>query len=615
MKKNVLFVYPKFPVNYWSFSYSLPFINKKSSMPPLGAITAAAHLPKDYKIKLVDLNIEKLTDKDIKWADLVMLSSMKVQDNYLDDVVTRVKTFNKPIVSGGPHPTQYYSEMKGIDHFLLGEAESGTIETFIRDFERGNPKKAYARFTIRRNPEGKLIDEKEFIRLKDFFGRNSDIKLGERPSMDISPKPRYDLLKMDKYNSMAVQFSRGCPHNCDFCNEGALYGHVPRLKPNENFVDELKTIYDQGFRGSLFIVDDNFIANRKRVKSVLKKITGFQKERNYPYGIFTEVDITFAKDNELLELSRDAGINMVFTGLESPDDEMLKNMGKKQNIDVDYVKAVNTIQSYGIEVSAGFIVGNDNEPSDICDKIFDLRQKSGIPMAMGGLLTALRGSPLYEKLLSKGRILEESSGSNTHFFGQNFSPIGVNYDETIINYKTLLEKLYGGNLKNYYNSCLTLFKNLGYNPKPVRDVTKTEVSAFLKTLVKQTFSKHGIQYLKFIKKSFFEHKKHFPEAIRLSVMGYHFNKITQYSLNADNLQFNLNEKLDQYRKHFDSILKEKMEYTKISFSKLSNEKNKFLINMDKKIKKMPEDYRVNLMKTYENVSTKIDNLFKQNNLI
>jgi radical SAM superfamily enzyme YgiQ (UPF0313 family) len=613
MKKNILLVYPKFPdSNYWSFSHALPFVDKKSAMPPLGLITVAASLPKDYKVKLVDLNIEDLTDEAIKWSDALFTSTMIVQKKSLDDIISRATRFGKPIVAGGPHPTLYYDEIKGVNHFIIGEAETGILEAFISDFEKNSAKQAYARPAIRNAGQGKTIDEKEYKRLIDFFGTNADIQLGTRPLMTDSPMPRFDLLKIEAYNSMALQFSRGCPRKCEFCNEGVLYGNEPRIKSDEQFMKEVKAIYDLGHRGSVFIVDDNFIANR-RVRTVLPKLTKFQKKYDYPFHILTEADISLSENDELMDGMRDAGFTMVFIGYESTDLKVLEKMGKIQNIKVDLYDATKKIQRKGMEVAAGFIVGNDNDPPDICDKIFEFRQKAGIPTAMVGMLTALRGSPLYERLLKEGRLLKESDGQNTHLFEPNFKPLeGNDIDKLVADYKLLLLNLYGKNLKNYYDSSRVLFKNLGNRPKASRDITKTEVKAFLKINYKQIFSRQFYQHSKFLSISFLNHFKHFPEAVTFGVKGYHYKKITKYALKADKLQYKLHDKMEYFKTRFGETLQEKITHSKESFSKLVNEKDKYLIKMKKKINRLPVDYRGGLQKKFENVANYLNSISIKN---
>lgn len=534
--KNILLVYPKIPKTYWSFSYALPFIGKKATMPPLGIITVAAMIPKKYNLRLIDMNIEPLKDKDFQWADIIFTSSMMIQKKSLEKIIKRARSFYIPVVAGGPYPTQYFDQIKGVDHFILGEAESGVLKAFFSDFENGRAKKAYARAVKRKRKEARRIDQESLKYLISFFGKeNSDIQEAEeRPSMSLSPIPRFDLLDMKAYMSMALQESRGCPHDCEFCNEGALFGDQTRLKEPDKVTGELETLHKLGFRGSIFYVDDNFIGNRKKIKALLPRIIEFQKKYNYPFALYTETDITLALDEELMRLMRDAGFNMAFIGLESPDKEVLRSMGKNQNVKIDLAGAVRKIQSYGIEVAAGFIAGNDKDPPDACGKIFDFCQREGIVTAMVGLLTAVKGSRLYERLKKEGRFRRDSDGNNTYNFGLNFDPLpGKDEKEIISGYKDLLAKLYDSNGKNYFERCSVLLDRMGEHPKSSRNIGYKEVKAFIKSLVKQSLSAYHINYRKFMMHALICHKNLFPLAVHQAICAEHFIKITRHALKAD----------------------------------------------------------------------------------
>ncbi|MBW3012669.1 cobalamin-dependent protein, partial [Candidatus Woesearchaeota archaeon] len=298
MPKNILLVNPKIPEDtYWSFHNSLKFIGKKSAMPPLGLITVAGMLDR-YNLKLIDENVETLADEHLKWADMVFTSSMYIQCKSLDAVISRAKQFNKIIVAGGAYPTQFYDKINGVDHFVLGEAETGVLERFLHDIERGNAKRAYARFVLRKNEAGNRIDRSEFQRMVAYFNHEGDIQIiDSRPDIEKSPVPRYDLLRMGDYELMATQLSRGCPHNCEFCSEPSMFGHMPRLKSADRFIEELVVIYDLGHRGPVFVVDDNFIGSIKKVKQVLPAIEAFQRQRGYPFSFSTEASINLSEDD------------------------------------------------------------------------------------------------------------------------------------------------------------------------------------------------------------------------------------------------------------------------------------------------------------------------------
>lgn len=606
MKRNILMVYPANPKDtYWSFSYALPFIGKKAAMPPLGIITVAAMLPEYCNVKVTDMNVEQLKDDDILWADAVFTSAMVVQKDSLNEVIEKVKSLEKkysrkiPIVAGGPHPTQYYDQIKGVDHFILGEAESGVLDAFMADFEQQKPKKVYARHVIRKKPGEKEIDEKSLEELLCFFEKeDSDISVvNERPSMQLSPVPRFDLLNPSAYMSMALQGVRGCPYSCEFCNEPTLFGHKPRFKETEKMIEELEKIYGLGFQGSVFYVDDNFVGNKNKLKLILPKIIEFQEKYDYPYSLYTEADITLASDDKLMELMRDAGFGMAFIGLESPEEEVLRSMGKNHNMKINLSEAVRKIQSFGIEVAAGFIVGNDPDPENICEKIFEFCQKQGIATAMAGLLTAVKGSVLYERLKQEGRLRNDTAGNNTHNFSLNFEPPPVKQEKKIIHdYKNLLSRLYDKCGENYFRRCSVLLDRLGYSPKPARTTGFAELKAFAKSIWMQSWSSYGAGYRKFILDALRRHRDIFPRAVRLAMCGEHFINITKYSLQADDIKEELVEKADYFNKLSELV------YGR-GWRRLEHEANKFLRKAGKRIHELPREYRDTLIELYEHVTS------------
>lgn len=593
--KNILMVYPRFPdTTYWSFSYALPFIDKKSANIPLGLITIAPMLPKNYNIKLIDLNIEPLLDKDIENVDVVFTSSMIVQKDSHTKLVSRIKEFDIPLVVGGPFPTQYYDckELEGVDHFIIGEAESGNLEAFIKDFEKGQAKKAYARVALRNKSDEKRFDQKEFENLKNFFGKDSDISIIEsRPDMALSPIPRFDLLKIKDYGSMAIQYSRGCPNSCNFCNESALFGHKMRLKPSAKLNKELDELYKLGYRGSVFVVDDNFIGNKAQVKKDLVDIRKFQEDRGYPFMLYTEATINLAKDKELMRLMRDSGFSMVFVGIETLDKKVLESMSKFQNAKTNMLDDVKTIQSYGMEVTGGFIVGNDNDSDDVYDNIFNFCKDAGIPTAMVGLLTALKGAPLHEMLKNEGRLLNDSEGDNTHSFEPNFITV-KDKNELVKNYKNLIKRLYKP--KNYFQRSSMLLDNLGYNPKGARTIGSTEIKAVQMSLRKQGFRP---SYFKFIGHTLIRNTSRLSEAFRLAIMGYHYMKITKSALKADELHEKLTKKYD----YINSSIKSKLYEGEDLIHNIQKETNKFLSKVKKRISKLPDDYRPRLIRLHDKI--------------
>ncbi|MBN1160335.1 MAG: B12-binding domain-containing radical SAM protein, partial [Dehalococcoidales bacterium] len=330
---NILLVYPRYPDTFWSFRHALKFISKKANFPPLGLLTVAAMLPAAWEKKVVDLNVNPLHDEDIKWADFVFISSMVVQKDSAKEVIARCNKHNTKVVAGGPLFTTGHEEFTGVDHFVLGEAEV-TLPLFLSDLSKGCPEHIYA----------------------------SD----ERPDIGKTPIPLWSLIDMKNYSAMSLQYSRGCPFDCEFCDSIVLNGHTPRTKGSQQMVAELESLYRRGWRGSLFIVDDNFIGNKKKLKDeTLPAMIQWSKKRKYPFLFFTEASINLADDEELMDLMSEAGFNRVFIGIETPNEDSLVECNKYQNTNRDMAAAVKTIQNHGFEVQGGFILGFDSDPLSI----------------------------------------------------------------------------------------------------------------------------------------------------------------------------------------------------------------------------------------------------------
>jgi radical SAM superfamily enzyme YgiQ (UPF0313 family) len=630
MSKNVLLVYPKIPDNtYWSFSHAMSFVGKKANIPPIGLATVAAMLPDHYNVKLVDMNVDSLVDADIKWADAVFTSSMVVQQNSLEQVITRANRLNTTVVAGGPFPSQYFDlpVMQGIDHFVLGEAESGVLKLFLDDFEQGKAKKTYARVPIRTRKGEQEIDQQYLEELTEHFRQDDyDIRVATaRPDLETSPIPRFDLLNTKAYTSMAVQLSRGCPHACDFCDITALFGHKPRLKSSKQIVAELETILNTGYRGALMIVDDNFIGKKREVKEVLKNIASLQQKNNYPLNLFTEADISLAKDEELMKLMQDAGFDMVFIGLESPDIKVLKGMGKGVNTRADLLQDVRTIQSYGMEVTAGLIVGTDNDPPDICDRIFDFCQEAGIPTAMVGLLTAIKGSKLYARLEKEGRLLESYSGDNTHGTGFNFEQTDA--ARVVQEYRILLDRLYDKSGHNYYVRCKTLLENLGERRKAARDIGLTEIRAFGMSLLGQGLVRsYSQEYRKFVNYVRCNHKELLPEAIAMAIKGHHLRMITKTALKESDayapgqLYNHLRDELHRFGERLEDgyegirttceegaalRIEEAKQLGADSYKDLRREANTFLKQARAKLEVLPSRHQRQLSEAYDSLAQSV----------
>jgi radical SAM superfamily enzyme YgiQ (UPF0313 family) len=501
------------PVTYWSFRYTLSFIGKKASLPPVGLLTVAAMLPENYEVKLIDMNVSKLTERDILDADLVFTSTMLVQKHSHEKLVAMCNRLKKPIVAGGPYPTSSHEKISGVDHFVLNEAEI-TLPMFLKDYEAGIAQRVYRDET--------------------------------KPDITTTPAPRFDLLDTNKYAAMALQYSRGCPFSCEFCDIVSMFGHVPRTKTPEQFVAEMETLFRSGYRGSLFIVDDNFIGNKKNVKQLLPAVSEWQKRNRFPFTLFTEASVNLAEDNELMDMMITAGFNMVFLGIETPVKESLVETHKMQNIKGDLLNSIHTIQKKGMEVTGGFIIGFDHDPEDIFDRQIHFIQQSGIPSAMVGLLTALPNTKLYQRFKSERRLVEDimTSGNNTHDLRLNFLP-KMNTQKLIDGYKRVLGEIYKPD--NYFHRCLALLRVFRTHRASKRRVRFTEIRALIHSLTRQTFSFYGWEYLKFMMKALITKPASLEVAVTLAVKGHHFMKITRETLAVDNFRTHLESVIENFR--------------------------------------------------------------------
>jgi len=494
---KALLVYPEhISQTYWSFSGALPYIERRAALPPLSLITLAAMLPKHWELRLIDMNIASLRDADLLWADVVLTSTMVVQATSLTDVVTRCNRLGVPVAAGGPHPSVSPQRLNGVDHIFIGEAE-GVIDSFAEDLEQGCAKAVY--------------------------------RAGALPDVDDSPVPRFDLLDTNAYASMAVQHSRGCPYSCEFCDIWKLYGRLHRVKSPDRMTAELDALYAAGWRGSVFFVDDNFIGNRRLAKHSLAALGRWQREHGYPFRFYTEASVNLGDDEELMRLMRDAGFNFVFLGIETPSIESLNGANKPINANLDLLESVRRIQEYGIEVSGGFIVGFDEDTEDIFDRQIAFIRDAGIPIAMVGILTALDGTELYNRLHREGRILRESYGNNTHGFEANFVT-RMPAEQLAEGYKRVMHTLYDPTLRNYFDRCRLLFVRLGPNPRFARPVVAREIRAMFRSLLTIFSKKYGRQYLRFLQWCVLRHPSRFPEAVRLGIQGFHFEAITRDAL-------------------------------------------------------------------------------------
>lgn len=487
---KILMVYPEIPPTYWSLTYMLPFLGKKSVLPPLGLMTVAALLPERHEVRLVDMNVSPLAEKDVLEADLVFLSAMIIQKASFDKVVELCGRLGRTVVAGGPYAMSSHEKIKGVDHFVLGEAEV-TLPRFMEDYEQGVPARIYP----------------------------SDIK----PDITATPPPRMDLIDTDRYLAMALQFSRGCPFNCEFCDIIEMFGRRPRTKTAEQFIGEMEKVLDSGFRGSIFIVDDNFIGNKKKVKELLKAVVAWQKKRGYPFQFFTEASIDISGDEDLLELMREASFDFVFIGIETPDTDTLKQIQKGHNTRLDLEEAVGKIVSHRIGVAGGFIVGFDTDREDIFDRQIDFMRQTGIPMAMVGLLVPMPNTQLYRRLEKEGRLVEEWTGNNTHDLSLNYVP-AMDPETLREGYRKVISTIYSP--EEYFNRCLTTLEMMPTKKIGARPVGLMEIQTFFRSLFRQTFSSYGTAYLRFLWKGLRLSPGYLPDLITMAIHGHHFMKIT-----------------------------------------------------------------------------------------
>lgn len=490
---KILLLYPKFPKTFWSFKYAIPFIGKKSVFPPFGLLTVAALLPSDWEKKLIDLNVQKLNEKDLQWADLVFISAMVIQKESVKKVIKLIKRFDKKIIAGGPLFTTGHEEfLENIDYFVLGEGEA-TLPLFIEDFKTGDLKKIY--------------------------------KPNRWPDISKAPIPSWELIDMKKYASMGIQLSRGCPFNCEFCDIILLNGRTPRVKNKEQILNELNTLYQRGWRGSVFFVDDNFLGNKLKLKGeILPAIIKWMEEKKYPFIFNTQISINLADDKELMELMTKAGFTTVFIGIESPNEESLKECGKFQNINRNLLESVRIIQNHGLQVQAGFILGFDKDTPSIFDRMILFVQRSGILTAMVGLLQAAPKTRLWERLKMEKRLLKQPTGDNTDCT-INFRP-KMKLDSLIKGYKRVITNIYSP--KNYYQRLITFLKE--YRPKGNANyrLTLNQFLAFLKSIwILGIKEKERLYYWKILFWSLSRKPKLFPITVEMIIKGFHFRKISE----------------------------------------------------------------------------------------
>ncbi|MBI4330041.1 MAG: B12-binding domain-containing radical SAM protein [Chloroflexi bacterium] len=490
---RILLVYPQYPDTFWSFKHALKFISKRAAFPPLGLLTVAAMLPQEWDKRLVDTNVDRLSDADIRWADYVFISAMAVQRDPAEKVITRCREMGVKTVAGGPLFTSEHEKFTAVDHLVLGEAEV-TLPLFLEDLKKGCARHAYP--------------------------------CNEWPEISNTPVPLWSLIDMKQYSSMNIQYSRGCPFDCEFCDITVLNGRRPRTKSKEQVVAELEALYQKGWRGNLFVVDDNFIGNKNKLKTeILPAIIDWRARRRHPFILSTEASVNLADDQELMQLMARAGFDAVFVGIETPNEGSLDECAKSQNRNRDLVASVKRIQKCGLEVQGGFIVGFDSDPPSIFRSQIDLIQKSGIVTAMVSLLSAAPGTRLHQRLTRENRVLGSFTGGNCSL---NFIP-RMNHDTLLDGYRHILETIYSPG--QFYQRVRTFLKEYRPQRKTGIILRTDDVKAVLRSMwflgIRDKGRRH---YWTLLITTLLASPRKLPRFICLAIYGYHFRKVAAFEI-------------------------------------------------------------------------------------
>ena len=484
---KVLLLYPEFPDTFWSFKHAMVFIGKRAILPPLGLLTVAAKLPAEWEKRLIDLNVRPLRDEDLAWAEVVLISAMTVQRGPARALIGRCRTAGKTIVAGGPLFTVEPEQFPEVDHLVLNEAEV-TLPEFLRDFARGEALHVYTST--------------------------------ELPGLEATPAPLWELAELRRYVSMSVQYSRGCPFDCDFCGVTVMFGNRPRVKTAAQIITELDGLWAHGWRGSVFFVDDNLIGNKRSLREDLLPALIRWRQGRRGVAFFTEASINLADDAELMGLMVAAGFDMVFIGIETPEEASLVECSKRQNQNRDLIADVKRIQRAGLEVQGGFIVGFDNDPPAIFQRQIDFIQRSGIVTAMVGLLQAVPGTRLHARLQDEGRLFGEATGDNVDGT-TNFVP---RMDRVMLRdgYRRLMVHLYAPG--PYYRRIRTFLREFR-PPQVAGAVTWQDLWAFVRASVRLgIFGRERFHFWGLLIWTIFRRPKRVPLAVMFSIYGFHFRK-------------------------------------------------------------------------------------------
>jgi radical SAM superfamily enzyme YgiQ (UPF0313 family) len=491
---NALLIYPRFPDTFWSFKHALSFQGKRAAQPPLGLLTVAALLPAKWNKRLIDTNVENLKDSDLAWATVAFISGMLVQQEHMLEIIDQCRVRGLRTVVGGPIASSLSSETLKADHVVIGEAED-LIGLLAYELEQDRAQPQY--------------------------------RASERPSMQHSPLPDLSLINMKRYNTMTVQYSRGCPFSCEFCDIIEIYGRKPRTKAVAQVLAEFDQLYRARWCGTVFIVDDNFIGNKKRAKELLVAMAEWNNAHGKPFRFLTEASLNMADDPELLHMMKDAGFDAVFLGIETPDELSLIANHKLQNTQRDLLESIQQIQKYNIEVMAGFILGFDTDREDVFDRMVEFIQKSAIPVAMVGLLQAMPGTQLFRRLRSEGRILDSGGGNNTDC-RLNFLP-RMDATRLVEGYRSVLQRIYSQDA--YYERVKLMLSRCDLRSKG--RLSYANVRAFFMSIIRQgVIGRKRFSYWKFLLSSALRNPRSFTVAMTFAVKGHHFQVMTNQIVEA-----------------------------------------------------------------------------------
>jgi radical SAM superfamily enzyme YgiQ (UPF0313 family) len=487
---KILLVCPEYPDTFWSFKHALRFVSKRAGQPPLGLLTVAALLPPEWEKRLVDLNLRPLTTEDLRWADLVFLGAMSVQAESARRVIELCNAAGTRVVAGGPLFTARHEEFPGVDHFVLNEAEI-TLPAFIDDLRNGRP--------------GRLYTTTEWA------------------DLTTTPLPMWELIDPRQYATMNIQYSRGCPYDCEFCDITVLFGRVPRTKSTDQVIAEMDAIHRTGWRGHLFFVDDNFIGNRRKLKrEVLPRIIRWMDEHGHPFSLGTEASLDLSDDPELMDLMARAGFEEVFVGIETPHPDSLEECKKTPNRGRDLVASVARLQKAGLQVQAGFIIGFDSDPPTIFDTMTRFIEESGIAVAMVGLLSAPVHSRLHDRLAKENRMLKAFSGNNTDFT-MNFVP-RMDPGALADGYRRLLRGIYAP--RAYYRRVARFLAS--HEPRGLHraPIALPQVRALVRSMLLLGVVGPGrLDYWRLFFWSLLFRPRQFSTGITLAIYGFHFRRV------------------------------------------------------------------------------------------